>query len=261
VQQSKRQNAPGAKNSLFLRAQGVARLPGVTRAQNSVTIRATPPQGRGTLCAKADPRIDDREFRLMICAKQSQFRHGSQGLAWGHPCETNPICLTPTGGTTGGQLLLALGINVRNEPNSAGRGPGGRNVQNEPNLEGKSCETNPISAVAAVGSPQYSGISIIPPFQSDADCAKQTQTWAGRGIWGTADQAGQFCETKPIPSRIAGAGAGSIVRNKANSPGSRDAAPNRARRSQFPHGWRRPGLARRWVRPPGPSPAKNLVSQ
>jgi hypothetical protein len=63
---------------------------------------------------------------------------------------------------------------------------------------------------------------IIPPFQADADCAKQSQfsatpggarprgrgtwgnrakrsqTWAGWDIWGTAHRGGQWYETKPI---------------------------------------------------------------
>jgi hypothetical protein len=49
VQQLKRENTPRARNSLFLPAQGVTRFLAVTRAQNSGTIRATPPLGRGTV--------------------------------------------------------------------------------------------------------------------------------------------------------------------------------------------------------------------
>ncbi len=47
LQRLKRQNTPRAKNSLFLPAQGVAPFWRVVRAQNSVTIHATRPQGRG----------------------------------------------------------------------------------------------------------------------------------------------------------------------------------------------------------------------
>ncbi len=82
---------------------------------------------------------------------------------------------------------------AQNEPNLAWRrGRRRRNVQNEPNFalwdEGQMrktnpisrlrisdcglCKTNPISAVAAVESPQY---STIPAVQSDANCAKRTQ--------------------------------------------------------------------------------------
>jgi len=49
VQQLKRQNTPRARNLLFLQAQGVTRFSGLACAQNSGTIRATRPQGRGTL--------------------------------------------------------------------------------------------------------------------------------------------------------------------------------------------------------------------
>jgi hypothetical protein len=49
VQQLKRGNTPRARNSLFLGTQGVARPSGVVRAQNSGTIRATRPLGRGTV--------------------------------------------------------------------------------------------------------------------------------------------------------------------------------------------------------------------
>ena len=48
VQQFRSKNTPRARNSLFLRGQGVARVSGVVRARNSVTIRATRSIGRGT---------------------------------------------------------------------------------------------------------------------------------------------------------------------------------------------------------------------
>jgi hypothetical protein len=59
VQQLKRQNAPRARNSLFLWAQELARRSSLVRAQNSGTTRATRPTGRGTLRSGADPAIDD----------------------------------------------------------------------------------------------------------------------------------------------------------------------------------------------------------
>jgi hypothetical protein len=49
VQQLKRQNAARARNSLFLWTQGVMRFLGPAYAQNSGTIRATRPLGRGTV--------------------------------------------------------------------------------------------------------------------------------------------------------------------------------------------------------------------
>ncbi len=63
VQQLKRQNTPRVRNSLFRRAQGVTRFWGITRAQNSVTIRATRSIGRGTLWSEADPLIYDSRLR------------------------------------------------------------------------------------------------------------------------------------------------------------------------------------------------------
>ncbi len=56
VQQLRSKNAPRVKNPLFLRAQGLAQFSGLARAQNSGTIRATRPQGRGTLRREADSR-------------------------------------------------------------------------------------------------------------------------------------------------------------------------------------------------------------
>jgi hypothetical protein len=55
VQQLKRQNAPRAKDSLFLWEQGVAPFSGVVCARNSGTIRATPPLDRGAICPGAAP--------------------------------------------------------------------------------------------------------------------------------------------------------------------------------------------------------------
>jgi len=72
VQQSKRQNTPRARNSLFARAQRVARRWGVARARNSDTIRATPPQGRGTLWSETGPRIYD--LRCMIYGSKAKGR-------------------------------------------------------------------------------------------------------------------------------------------------------------------------------------------
>jgi hypothetical protein len=37
-----------------------------------------------------------------------------------------------------------------------------------------------------------------PDRNPEANCAKQSQTWEGWGIWGTARQGGLLCETKPI---------------------------------------------------------------
>ena len=48
VQQFKSKNTPRVRNSLSLRPQGVTRFPGSASTQNSGTIRATRPQGRGT---------------------------------------------------------------------------------------------------------------------------------------------------------------------------------------------------------------------
>ena len=55
VQQLKRQNTPRVRNSLSLWAQGVTRLSGLVRAQNSGTIRATRPLYGGTVCSEAEP--------------------------------------------------------------------------------------------------------------------------------------------------------------------------------------------------------------
>ncbi len=63
------------------------------------------------------------------------------------------------------------------------------------------CGTNPIS-----GSPPGTGgrnvrnkaISESQRAEPGADDAKQSQIWAGWGIWGTTHQGGQSCETKPI---------------------------------------------------------------
>ncbi len=97
------------------------------------------------------------------------------GLLEGKTCKTNPIGAG------------ASGRRMRNKPNSAklaGR-PGPRRA--------KTCETNPICAgvQTSVGRvcktkpisdrrdiPPFQ-CSIIPPFQSDAECAKQTQFAAG----------------------------------------------------------------------------------
>jgi hypothetical protein len=49
-------------------------------------------------------------------------------------------------------------------------------MQNKPSCPKRGTEA--VSAVAPFGSPQY---SIIPPFQSDAYRAKQSQFWAGPG--------------------------------------------------------------------------------
>jgi hypothetical protein len=58
VQQLKEQNTPHARNSLFLRAQGVMPFSAVACAQNSGTIRATRPLGRGT-ARRSGPLIYD----------------------------------------------------------------------------------------------------------------------------------------------------------------------------------------------------------
>ncbi len=63
VQQLKRQNIPRVRNFLSHRTQGVTRFWGVTRAQNSVTIRATRGTGRGTLSPQANPPIYDSRLR------------------------------------------------------------------------------------------------------------------------------------------------------------------------------------------------------
>jgi len=74
VQQLKRQNAARARNSLFLPAQGVTRFSVIACAQNSGTIRATRPLGRGRVRAEAALgfMIDDLRFMIWRRAKQSQ---------------------------------------------------------------------------------------------------------------------------------------------------------------------------------------------
>lgn len=85
---------------------------------------------------------------------------------------------------------------MRNEPNfrSAGRLgtlDGAKQTQFAPGQAGaNSCETNPIS-------------SSLTETQRP-DCAKQSQTWVGWDIWGTAPQRGQLCKTNPIPMGLGG---------------------------------------------------------
>ena len=106
--------------------------------------------------------------------------------------------------------------------------------------EGRLCETKPISRRCRVGrgtrgyctnKPNRPGgyplfqHSIIPPFQSDAYCAKQSQFPAGLGGTGLGDER-RTCETNPISA------AGG--RSRAGTPNPRRAGrAKRAKRTQF----------------------------
>jgi hypothetical protein len=108
VQPLKRQNTPCVKNSLFLFSQGLTRFNGLAHAQNSGTIRATRPLGRGTPSPEAGPRIYDLRFmsydlkaegRRLCRTKPKGDSQQSAGrrfcktkpIWWGQMCETNPI--------------------------------------------------------------------------------------------------------------------------------------------------------------------------
>ncbi len=133
-------------------------------------ICATRPEGRGTLCAKANPRIYD-------C-----------GLTTYDLCETNPICPRMgknSRGLAGATDATGVGSIVRNKANFPRRaGP----------ARGQACETKPIP-------PERYGGQVL--------CRKAImRIGPAKGLGKTKPipsrpAQGQSCETKPISARTA----------------------------------------------------------
>jgi hypothetical protein len=105
-------------------------------------------------------------------------------------CETNPIRPRRQAAAS------PEGQNARNEPNLVAS-----NVQNEPNLPessadpgGEMCKTNPIPGRRDTPLFHY---SIIPPFQSDAKCAKRSQFLARTDAMDL--ESATVCRPHPVP--------------------------------------------------------------
>jgi len=88
-------------------------------------------------------------------------------------------------------------------PRRMGRGPGTRHAgccTNKPNWWERTVRNKPnFRRPDARDTPSFH-YSTIPAFRSDADRAKQSQTWADWGIWGPAHGGSLLCETKPFHS-------------------------------------------------------------
>ncbi len=140
----------------------------------------------------------------MASAKQSQFRWDRQDRRRGLSRQTKPICLgraektiAKGGGldaaTRGGQACKTKPIS-RFRIADCGLRTGDRFVarRRSSNLPsrgraGRLCETNPISGGR---DSLLFHCPIILPFPSGANRAKQSQTWAGWDVWGSARQEG-----------------------------------------------------------------------
>jgi len=134
--------------------------------------------GEGQLC-ETNPI---RRFRIADWGLRIGDRSATEGplpraaaAPDGRMCKTNPICPAVPGGPASHLRPQAPPkAVVRNEANSR-RGRLGRALGDE----GRRCKTKPISGRRPVEYPAFH-FSIIPPFQSDADCVRQSQSATGR---------------------------------------------------------------------------------
>jgi len=161
--------------ALRLAASG-PRGPIVRNKPNSVgsNVQNEPNFRQGHAC-ETNPISGNRPNRGVGCTNKANSPRANRDGRWpagpdvlchrGQPCETNPI-------SRRGRAGRGLG--------DAGRGVWYKQTQFLPlcrsgdrrSREGKSCETKPIPGGQDIPSFQY---SIIPPFQSDGDCAKRSQ--------------------------------------------------------------------------------------
>ncbi len=99
-------------------------------------------------------------------------------------CETKPISPERPGMGAGCRVARPRRrAIVQNEPNAArpGQGPDRRKVRNEPNSAGRP----ELRRQKCAKRTQFPTENDTPPFQSDADGAKRSQTRRGRMGWGT----------------------------------------------------------------------------
>jgi hypothetical protein len=148
----------------------------------------------GSLCLGGEDRAKQTQFGAARLASESQL------------CETKPISPERPGMGAGCRVARPRRrAIVQNEPNSArpGQRPDRRKVRNEPNSAGRP-ELRRQKCAKRTQSPTEKD---TPPFQSDADGAKRSQTRRGRMGWGLGSE-GRLCKTNPI-SESGPAGAGS----------------------------------------------------
>jgi len=180
-------------------------------------------------------------------AKRSQFAGAVSGPGWAD-CAKRTQFGEWTGWTRGPVVqtkpVSRHGLSCERKPISPSRARAGANRAKRTQFrqpgrglgdEGQTCKTNPILSGQDTPSFHY---SIIPPFQSDADCAERTQFPGGAGwdgAWGTR---GKRAKRTQFPLAPGG-----------TRPKGRGTRGNRAKRSQF----RQPGWGRRCEgRPSGP---------
>jgi hypothetical protein len=120
----------------------------------------------------------------------------------------------------------ATGVRLRHSCRMADGGSNGELRRDDP-----ACGGHPAPARAGCTNKPNLPAGSGPGVEKRAcDHAKQSQTWASWGIWGTARQGSLLCETKPIRRRgqvgrgPRGVGRRAIVRNKPNLPTARDQA-------------------------------------
>jgi len=235
----------------------------LTLAQNSGTIRATRPIGRGTLWSRAGPRIDDLRFTIYDLKAEGRDRKPiSGGARWDgaagawdarQMCKTNPICDSPRGRQSwaGCPCHCTAGRDGAGGARAGPAGSGTPSFQDSiavPAPAGERCKTNPIwPSLGRAGSrqakhakrTQFLDCGLRTDLRRDAcpavyclrpawvERAKRTQFGPA---WAALGPGGRKMQNEPILLRAAGKGRGWPRTQLLSPPGI--IAPNEANLSR-----------------------------